>query len=120
MSYDLDFWRYKHDAGGNANHQDIYERLSDGQRIDVLEELPIDEIMKRVNEVFSTGGWKKLDDLNWASENGAFQLYTTSQLFRVDCYGMDGNDVNKFIDIASEFDCPLYDPQVGERYSVSS
>lgn len=34
----------------------------------------------------------------------------------IDCYGMDGEDMNKFIDILFEYGCPLYDPQVGERY----
>ena len=41
---------------------------------------------------------------------------TTSQSVMIDCYGMDGEDMNKFIDILFEYGCPLYDPQVGERY----
>jgi hypothetical protein len=120
MSYDLNFWNYTNEPGNNFNHQEVYEKLSDGNKVDGLENLPIEIILKRVNEVFSSEGWEKLDDLNWEGKNGAFQIYTTPQLFRIDCYDMEGEDMNKFIDIASEFGCPLYDPQVGNRYVVSS
>mgnify|MGYP001816391924 CR=1 FL=1 len=67
--------------------------------------------MLRIESAFSEG-WEKLDDFNWETEKGAFQIFTTHQFFRVDCYGMNGEDMNKFIDVANEFDCPLYDPQV--------
>ena len=85
----------------------------------VLEELPIEEMLSRVKAIFAGAGWTQLDELNWESAGGAFQIYTTSQFFRVDCYGMEGEDMNRFIDIASEFGCPLYDPQVGTRYETS-
>ena len=88
--------------------------------MDGLEELPIDLIVKRVNEVFEAEGWTKLDDQNWESDNGAFQIFTTHQFFRVDCYGMVGDDMNLFIDIGSEFGCPLYDPQTGVRFDGGS
>ncbi len=114
MSYDLNFWKYK--TGVSQNHQDVYEKLSDGQNVDELEELPIPELLKRVNDVFLSAGWEKLDESNWESDKGAFQIYTTPQFFRIDCYGMEGADMNHFIDIAKEFGCPLYDPQVGERF----
>jgi hypothetical protein len=120
MGYDLDFWRYQVEPGNDVDHQKTYEMLSNGQVVDALENIPIQELLQKVNEVFSGEGWEKLDDLNWESDRGAFQIYTTPQFFRVDCYGMEGDDMNKFIDIASEFGCPLYDPQVGNRYVVSS
>ena len=41
---------------------------------------------------------------------------TTPQFVRIDCYGMKGEDMNKFIDILDEYGCPLYDSQVGERF----
>jgi hypothetical protein len=31
---------------------------------------------------------------------------------------MDGDDLNRFIDIGAEFGCPLYDPQAGKRYDL--
>ncbi len=113
MSYDLDFWKYK--AGVSLDHQAVYEQLSEGKEVDGLEDLPMETILARVGEVFSD--WDRLDPINFESpDRGAFQLTITRQFFRVDCSGMDGEDMNRFIDIGAEFGCPLYDPQVGERF----
>lgn len=113
MSYDLNFWRYK--KGIKLEHQAVYEQLSDAQRVEGLDELSIDAMINRVCELFRD--WERLDGVTFdGGERGCFQLFTTSQVFRVDCYGMDGDDMNKFIDVGNEFGCPLYDPQVGERF----
>ena len=120
MGYDLDFWKYESEPGNGFNHQDVYEKLSDGKVVTGLETLPINNILSRISDVFESDGWHKLDELNWESENGAFQIFTTSQFVRIDCYGMNGDDMNKFIDVATEFGCPLYDPQVGNRFTISS
>jgi hypothetical protein len=113
MSYDLDFWRYKADV--KFDHQTVYEQLSDGRRVDGVEDLPIDAIVRRVNELFAD--WERYDDVTFdGGEPGGFQLFTTPQFFRVDCYGMSGDEMDKFIDIGNEFECPLYDPQVGRRF----
>ena len=114
MSYELNFWKYK--DGVYMDHQNVYEALSNGERIDGLEDIPIDKILKCVDESFTQPRWEKLDALNYQSEKGKFQIYTTRQLFRVDCYGMSGDDMNLFIDIGEEFTCPLYDPQVKQRF----
>jgi hypothetical protein len=113
MSYDLNFWKYKERI--YLDNQDVYERLSNGDTVDGLEKLPIAKILQRVNSEFADG-WEKLDELNWESKKGAFQIFATDHFFRIDCYDMESEDMNKFIDIANEFDCPLYDPQVGKRY----
>jgi hypothetical protein len=113
MSYDLNFWKYKKDV--NDDHQSVYERLSEGEHIEGLEELPIADMLDRVKEEFSIG-WEKKDGSTWESEEKAFSIFTTPQFFRVDCYGLEGEDMNIFIDIMYEFGCPLYDPQVGQRY----
>ena len=112
MSYDLDFWKYR--PGVSLDHQDTYERLSDGQTVEGLEELPIDQMLARLKEVFAD--WEQLDEATWQGDTGAFQVFTTPQFFRVDCYGMESEDMNKIIELAAEFDCPLYDPQVLTRY----
>jgi hypothetical protein len=113
MSYDLDFWRYK--EGVTLDHQKVYEQLSDGRRVDGLEDLPVDAVIRRVTEVFTD--WQKLDDVTFdGGKRGGFRLSTTLQFFRIDCYGMSVEDMNKFVDIGNEFGCPLYDPQVGQRF----
>ncbi|MFC4276481.1 hypothetical protein ACFO5L_14960 [Achromobacter aloeverae] len=63
----------------------------------------------------------QLDGLHWESaKRGAFKIFITPQLFRVDCYEMNGDDMNRFIDLGSEFGCPLYDPQVRMRLDVKA
>jgi hypothetical protein len=113
MSYDLDFWRYK--AGVKLDHQDVYERLVDGERVEGVETLPIDAILRRIEVVFSD--WQKLDAMTFdGGERGGFQLFATPQCFGVDCHDLSDDEMNKFIDIGVEFGCSLYDPQVGRRF----
>jgi hypothetical protein len=113
MSYELDFWRYA--PGLTLDHEKVCQQLCDGIALDALEHLPIAELLSRVNEEFSN--WEKLDNVTFdGGDRGGFQLYTTPQFFRVDCYGMNSDDMNKFIEIANEFGCPLYDRQAGKRF----
>lgn len=116
MSYDLDFW--KQPPGSVFDPQATYERLSSGESVEGLLNLPIEMIMQKIAETFHD--WVRLDDATWESaKRGSFQVYTTPQFLRVDCYGMDGEDMNTLIDIAHDFGCPLYDPQVGTRFDAS-
>lgn len=114
MSRDFDFWKYQ--KGIYLDTQSIYEQLCDGEYVEGLEELPIDEIIEKISQQFKD--WSRLDKINWESEDkGSFQIFTTSQFVRVDVYGnMLGEDINKFIDIMLEYQCPLYDPQINERF----
>ena len=113
MSYDLDFWKEK--PGIKLDPQTTYERLSDGEWVEGLEELPIEAILENVGLKFRQG-WTQLDEMTWEATDKGFQVYTTPQFFRVDCGGMTGEEMNVFIEIAAEVGCPLYDPQVGERF----
>ena len=111
-SYALGFWKYGPDAV--RDHQQTYERLSDGQGIDGLEKLPIRELIEGFKRQFPD--WRRVDDATWQSDHGRFQVFTTSQFFCVDCYGMDWQDMNKIMEVAEAFDCPLYDPQTDEWF----
>ncbi len=114
MSMDLDFWKYK--EGVYLDNKAVYERVCcDGEEMEGLETLPISDIMKRVEQAFSD--WEKLDDKHYEHEKrGGVELFTTPQAVRFDCYGLSYDDMNMIIDIMSEFGCPLYDPQVSERF----
>ena len=118
MSYDLNFWKYEDESAAN-DHQAVYERLSGGEFVEGLREIPVDKIMDRITEVFSALGWTTEDEETWEGENGAFQIDITPQYLRVDCYGIDGDDMNRLIDIGIEFGMPLYDPQISTRFSLS-
>jgi hypothetical protein len=113
MSYDLNFWKQVPDL--TIDPQLVYGRLCEGERVVGLVELPIEAIVTRIAETFSDG-WERLDPQNWESLQGAFQISTTPQSFRVDCYGLTGEIMNLFIDTGHEFGCCLYDPQTGVRF----
>lgn len=115
MSMDLNFWKYRENIA--HNHAEIYQgACCDGRLMEELETLPIDEILQKISSVFS----------DWTVQNhgkdfekegrGAFQIFTTSQIVRFDCYGMQENDMNALMDILIGFGCPLYDPQISERF----
>lgn len=58
-----------------------------------------------------------MDEKNYEkSGQGAFSIFTTSQIIRFDCYGMSEKDMNLLIDIMLAYDCPLFDPQINERF----
>jgi hypothetical protein len=89
---------------------------SNGEHVDGLETLPIPEIVSAVNSAFSFG-WEHTDEESWeGGDRGIFQIVTTPQFFRFDCYGMEGEDMNRLIEVANNFECPLYDPQVKKHY----
>ena len=117
MSYDLNFWRYTDEHNHSLDHQTVYEKLSHGDQVAGLESLPIDEILQDIRKVFVK--WQvQEDDLAFESpqNKGVFTVFTTPQFVRFDCHGMGGDDMNQMIDIMDKYDCPLYDPQVPQRY----
>ena len=49
MSMDLNFWKYKEDTA--HDHSTVYQAACcDGEVMEVLEVLPIDEILKKLSE----------------------------------------------------------------------
>jgi len=88
MSYDLDFWKYKKDT--YLDNQDTYEKCSDGYVIEGLESLPVESIINNIHQEF----------ISW----------------KMDESDIDFEDMNRIIDVMNKFDCPLYDPQVPQRY----
>lgn len=116
--YELLFWKYL--EGIYLNHHEVYEAIDEQQEIEGLETLPVEVILNRFHTVFSN--WEKIDENSWKNTNGkgAFQIKTTSQSIKIDCYGTEGKTMNLLVDTMAEFKCPLYDPQVPERYDEMS
>lgn len=115
MSMDLDFWKYK----DKAEHDDekVYQTACcDGEAVEELETLPVGDILKKIAEVFAdwtaSEGGKDFEK----EGRGAFQIFTTEQVVRFDCYGMSEADMNLLVDILIDFGCPLYDPQISTRF----
>ncbi len=114
MSVDLNFWKYK--KGAVHDHSKVYElACCDGETVEGLESLPLDEILNKIAAVFSD--WTALDQNHYEKEGrGGFEIFTTSQIVRFDCYGMQEADMNTLMDILIDFGCPLYDPQISTRF----
>ena len=116
MSYDINFWKYK--EGVTHDDHRIYEQACcDGKLIEELESLPIDEILTKIASAFSD--WIALDKEHYENEKegkGAFEIFTTSQVVRFDCYDMQEADMNTLMDILIDFGCPVYDPQISTRF----
>ncbi len=114
MSYDIDFWQYKENVPHN-NDKVYAKACCNGEVLEELEDLPINEILNQIDQVFCD--WTKLDEFNYEKEGGgAFTIFTTSQTVRIDCYGMQGSEMNILMDILKNFGCPVYDPQISERF----
>lgn len=116
MSADYGFWKYKSKAAAHDN-QRVYTLLSNGDTVVGLQELPVEKIRGRIRAVFSAWEWLDEDNCENPAGKGSFALSTTPQFVRVDCYGMAEEDRNRIFDVMTgEFGCPLYDPQIGERF----
>jgi hypothetical protein len=112
--YQLFFWKYNEEI--YLNHQEVSESLELQHAVEGLEELPIPVIINRVNTLFLN--WERVDKDSWKNSggNGAFQILTTPQSVRIDCYGTEGKTMDLLVSMMEEFKCPLYDPQVPARY----
>lgn len=113
MSYDLNFWNEPADF--KEKPQNVYRSLSDGVPVDGLNQIDVCGFYKRIIQEFPSAE-ESHGFLNWEGESNSFQVSSSSQHVRIDCYGETGEWMNVFIDIGKEFGCPLYDPQTNERY----
>ena len=112
--YELVFWKYL--EGTYLNAQIVYEALMEEEIVEGLEALPVDVIVNRIASVFSK--WERVDENSWKNPQGkgAFQVKTTSQSVQIDCYGTEGKTMDVLVGVLEEYKCPLYDPQIPERY----
>lgn len=116
--YELLFWKYE--EGVYLNHHIVYESLDDNEQVEGLEQLPVDVILNRINSVFSK--WERVDENSWKNNDGpgAFCVKTTPNSVKIECYGTVGTTMDKLVDVMDEYKCPLYDPQIPERYDEMS
>ena len=115
MSIDLNFWKYERDT--YLDNAIVYQKACcNNEKIEGLEVLPIEDILKEVAVAFHD--WNSIDLFNYEKkeEQGSFQISTTSQTVRFDCYSMEQTDMKRFSVIMSKFYCPLYDPQQNVRF----
>jgi len=114
MSIDLNFWKCK--EGAHPEPGEVYKKVCcDRETARELEVLPIEGILERIGEEFAD--WDRTaPDTYEKADSGSFQISAVPQAVRVDCYGMSRSDRKRFSAVLSEFQCPLYDPQLGIRF----
>jgi hypothetical protein len=112
--YELVFWKYLDEV--YLNHQEVYEAIEEALLVEGLDDLPTAVIINRINSVFSQ--WERVDEFSWKNNDGpgAFCVKVTPQSIKIDCYGTQGKTMDKLVDVMEEYKCPLYDPQVPERF----
>lgn len=114
MSYDLTFW--KQNPTCSTPPSSIYRDLLSGSVVEGLETIPTTAFLARVHQKFP-GITEEGGLVFWEGGNrGMFELYSSSQHVHFCCRQLSVDDVNAVIEIAAEFDCPLYDPQVDRRF----
>jgi hypothetical protein len=117
MARDLSFWKTSKESEDNKA---VYAALSNGEHLDYIDEIPVNEIQKDFDDAFFVKGWDRLiTPENICYEKGddeAFHLLLTNQFVRVDCYSVSDVNMNVIIDIMEKYDCPLYDSAIDVRF----
>lgn len=123
MSYDLYFWRYEDEAAhppGKREHFVAHcHALAKGEAPQGIATLPQREVVESVVATLKAAGWSQ-DGIFFENTSGAvIELCADDHHASFSLRGpWQGNDANFLIDIMKDFDCPLFDPQVGERFSL--
>ena len=115
MSIDLNFWKYE--KGVYLDNAAVYQNACcDHEKVEGLEVLPIEEILKETAAAFHD--WDASDPFHYEKKEGqgSFQISTTNRTVRFDCYSMEQTDMKRFSAVMSKFGCPLYDPQQNVRF----
>lgn len=116
MSYDINFW--KQDRPLEISAQDIYERLSSGKPVEGLTKLPVDEILTKLRDAFPDFDPDEQFPLV-SIDDGSIEIAWSDQHFRFDLRGEVGAEhKNRLVHIMATHGCPMYDPQIGERYDA--
>jgi hypothetical protein len=119
VSYDLVFWRQ-----GDSERRSpsaLYEAFLEERQVPGIPELPVEEFLARLVEAFP-GAVREPNGasewIDWSSTDGlsAFQIEWTPQHVRVTLRPLDEDRANGMIDIANDFGCALYDPQLDKRF----
>lgn len=112
MGRDLSFWKYK--TPSNTSNKTIYTKLSQGEFLECIDEIPIEQIINDFRNEFDD--WINQKGEYFENNEEAFQLMVTKQFVRADCYSLSEYSMNKIIDIMLKYDCPLYDAVIDVRF----
>ncbi len=122
MSYDLYFW--KQTTACLSAPENVIQRFLEGQAVEGIEPLPVELVIARIKNEFPGIAEERLEtsdcpvQLIWDDpSNGCFIALPCQQYLCIEAHQATGEVLNRLIDLANEFDCPLYDPQTNKRYT---
>ena len=122
MSYDLYFWQQS--AECDVAPDVAIQRFSESQTVDGIAPLDVSAIIARLKDVFPDITVNPLSlaecpvQLIWEHDtDGTFIALPCTTYLCIESHGASNDVLNRIIDIAHEFKCPLYDPQTNERYT---
>jgi hypothetical protein len=114
MSYDLVFWKQR--AACLLPPSEVYRLLLDDMTPEGLEEIAVEAFLDRVREAFpgvvESGGlifWE-------GGDCGMFEVHWSAHHVHFCCRELGVEEMNRLIELANDFGCALYDPQVDTRY----
>ena len=88
------------------------------QTPDGIAELPKEEVAASVSANLKAAGWTQ-DDVFFDKGQATIEVYPHAHFVSFSLRGQwKGDDANFLIDIMKDFGCPLYDPQVSERFAL--
>jgi hypothetical protein len=121
LSYDLVFWQCD---DREMDPRSVYEALMDGQAVQGLRDLLIEEIVARILAIFpdTVRPNGANDRIVWIApdEISSFQAEWSDVHLAVTLRPLSHHIANQLIDLLGEFDCPMYDPQINERFVLGS
>ena len=104
----------------------MYQSLIDGRAVEGLVTLPITSILPELvvalpGSVRESNG-EGLEWIDWSSEDdqSSVQIWWSDVHVCADCRNASYDVVNRIIGVLHGFGCPLYDPQVDERFDSSA
>jgi hypothetical protein len=119
MSYDLAFWQQESWMSEEPGR--TYEALVSGAHVPGLATIPIEGMLAdllaafpgAVREPNGMGEW-----VIWISPNGQdmFEVAWSEYYMSVSCRHVHSDDKNRIIEVGIAHGCPLFDPQIGERF----
>jgi hypothetical protein len=119
MAYELVFWK---DAGAQASPADVYRALCEDLEAPGLEALDPAPMLELVASSFPGCERHELPDggeVLWESPSEprrGFQLAWDTRHIHVRCQRLSLDEINFLVDAALAIDCPLYDPQIDQRF----
>jgi hypothetical protein len=116
LSYDINFWKLERPL--IIAPVDIYRRLCKGEHVDGLAALPVSEICGQIQTTFPAFDPAK-GFSTFRIAGGSIEASWSEQHFRFDLRGDWNSEAQSIVEIMAAFHCPLFDPQVNERYDAN-